>query len=50
MFLTGDIAAQVGTVALVPQIVDAVKIPVIAAGSITDVRGIAAAFALVVST
>jgi nitronate monooxygenase len=46
MFLTGDIAAQVGTVALVPQIVDAVKIPVIAAGGITDARGIAAAFAL----
>jgi nitronate monooxygenase len=32
--------------ALVPQIVDAVKIPVIAAGGIGDARGIAAAFAL----
>jgi nitronate monooxygenase len=46
MFLTGDLAAQVGTLALVPQIVDAVKIPVIAAGGIADARGIAAAFAL----
>ncbi len=36
----------VGTVALVPQIVDAVKLPVIAAGGIGDGRGIAAAFAL----
>ena len=41
-----DIASQVGTFALVPQIVDAVKVPVIAAGAITDARGIAAAFAL----
>ena len=46
MFLTDDLAAQVGTLALVPQIVDAVKVPVIAAGGITDARGIAAAFAL----
>jgi len=46
MFLTGDIAAQVGTLALVPQIVDAIDVPVIAAGGITDARGIAAAFAL----
>jgi nitronate monooxygenase len=46
MFLTDDLAAQVGTFALVPQIVDAVKVPVIAAGGITDARGIAAAFAL----
>lgn len=36
----------VGTMALVPQIVDAVKLPVIAAGGIADGRGIAAAFAL----
>jgi nitronate monooxygenase len=46
MFLTEDVSAQVGTMALVPQIVDAVKVPVIAAGGIADGRGIAAAFAL----
>jgi nitronate monooxygenase len=46
MFLSDDLAAQVGTFALVPQVVDAVKVPVIAAGGITDARGIAAAFTL----
>ena len=46
MFLTEDVAAQIGTFALVPQIVDAVRLPVIAAGGIADGRGIAAAFAL----
>lgn len=46
MFLNADIAAQPGTMALVPQIVDAVKVPVIASGGIADARGIAAAFAL----
>jgi nitronate monooxygenase len=39
-------AAMVGTIALVPQIVDAVKVPVIASGGIMDGRGIAAALAL----
>jgi nitronate monooxygenase len=39
-------AGMVGTMALVPQIVDAVHLPVIAAGGIADGRGIAAAFAL----
>lgn len=46
MFLSHDIAPQVGTMALVPQVVDAVKVPVIAAGGIADGRGIAAALAL----
>lgn len=46
IFLTDDLSTQVGTFALVPQIVDAVKLPVIAAGGIADARGIAAAFAL----
>ncbi len=39
-------SSQPGTLALVPQIVDAVKVPVVAAGGIADGRGIAAAFAL----
>ncbi len=46
MFLTDNLAAQIGTFALVPQIADAVKVPVIATGGITDARGIAAALAL----
>ena len=46
MFLTDDIAQQPGTFALVPQVVDAVRVLVIAAGGIADGRGIAAAFAL----
>jgi nitronate monooxygenase len=46
MFLTDDIARQAGTMALVPQVVDAVKVPVIAAGGIGDGRGIIAALAL----
>src|SRR5689334_20232395 len=41
-----DMARQVGTFALVPQVADAVKVPVIAAGGIADSRGIVAAFAL----
>jgi nitronate monooxygenase len=46
MFLSDDLSSQVGTLALVPQIVDAVKAPVIAAGGISDARGVAAAFML----
>ncbi len=46
MFLGNDIATQVGTLALVPQIVDAVDVRVIASGGIGDARGIAAAFML----
>jgi nitronate monooxygenase len=46
MFLTEDIATQVGSFALIPQIVDAVRLPVIAAGAIGDARGIVAAMAL----
>jgi nitronate monooxygenase len=45
-FLTDDMTRQVGTFALVPQVVDAVKTPVIAAGAIADARGIVAALAL----
>jgi nitronate monooxygenase len=46
LFLSDDISTQPGTFALVPQVVDAVNVPVIAAGAIADARGIAAAFAL----
>jgi len=46
MFLTDDLTRQIGTFALVPQIVRAVRIPVIAAGGIADSGGIAAAMAL----
>jgi len=46
MFLTPDISTQVGTFALVPQVVAAVRVPVIAAGGIADAHGVAAALAL----
>ncbi|HUE46809.1 MAG TPA: nitronate monooxygenase [Aestuariivirgaceae bacterium] len=46
MFLSDDVASQPGTMALVPQVVDAVTVPVIAAGGIADGRGIVAALAL----
>lgn len=39
-------SGHVGTLSLVPQVVDAVNVPVIAAGGIADGRGIAAALAL----
>jgi nitronate monooxygenase len=45
-FLSKDISTQVGTFALLPQVVRAVKVPVIAAGGIADAKGIKAAMAL----
>lgn len=46
MFLARELASQMGTMALVPQIVDAIGLPVIASGGIGDRRGIEAAFHL----
>jgi nitronate monooxygenase len=46
MFLTDDLTTQVGTFSLLPQVVRAVKLPVIAAGGIVDAQGVAAALAL----
>ncbi len=43
MFLTDDLTTQLGTLALVPQIVAAVGVPVIAAGGIADVSAVSAA-------
>lgn len=45
-FLGNFDSAMIGTLALTPQIVDAVSVPVIAAGGIMDGRGIAAALCL----
>jgi nitronate monooxygenase len=45
-FLDMEIETQLGTLALVPQVVNAVRVPVIAAGGIGDARGIAAALTL----
>ena len=46
IFLSDDLTTQIGTMALLPQILQAVKLPVIAAGGIADARGVAAAMAL----
>ena len=46
IFLSDDLTTQVGTFALLPQIVHAVKLPVIAAGGIADARGVTAVMAL----
>ncbi|WP_339458845.1 NAD(P)H-dependent flavin oxidoreductase [Pseudomonas sp. EA_105y_Pfl2_R69] len=46
MFLTDQLSSQLGTFALLPQIVQAVQLPVIAAGGIADARGVRAAMAL----
>ena len=46
MFLTDDLTTQLGTFALVPQVVRAVRVPVVAAGGIADAAGVRAALAL----
>lgn len=46
VFLSESIDTQVGTFALVPQVADAVRVPVVAAGGIADERTVRAAFAL----
>lgn len=46
MFLTDDVTTQIGTFALLRQMVQAVKIPVIAAGGIADAKGVVAAMVL----
>lgn len=46
MFLTDQLTTQMGTFALLPQIVAAVDVPVIAAGGIADAAGVRAALAL----
>lgn len=46
IFLSEDLSTQVGAIALLPQMVRALKLPVIAAGGIADAKGVAAAMAL----
>ncbi|SEL58850.1 NAD(P)H-dependent flavin oxidoreductase [Halomonas daqiaonensis] len=46
LFLTEDLTTQMGTLALLPQIREAVDVPVIAAGGIAEARGMTAALAL----
>ena len=46
IFLSEDLSTQVGTFALLPQMVRRVKLPVIAAGGIADAKGVSAAMAL----
>jgi len=46
MFLSDNVTTQLGTMALLPQMVAAVKVPVIAAGGVVDAQTIAAAMAL----
>ena len=46
LFLSDDLSAQLGTFALLPQVVAAVDVPVVAAGGIADAAGVRAALAL----
>jgi nitronate monooxygenase len=46
IFLSDDLTTQAGTLALLPQVVKAVGVPVIAAGGIADASGVAAALLL----
>ena len=46
MFLTDDLTTQIGTFALLPQVLRAVRVPVVAAGGIADAQGVAAALKL----
>lgn len=46
MFLSDELSGQMGTFALLPQVVAAVRVPVIAAGGIADAQGVQAALAL----
>jgi nitronate monooxygenase len=46
MFLSDDVGTQVGLFALLPQVADALTVPVIASGGIADARAMVAAFAL----
>ena len=46
MFLSDDVSTQLGTLALLPQILRAVKVPVIAAGGVADAAGVAAMLSL----
>jgi nitronate monooxygenase len=46
MFLSDELSTQIGTFALLPQVRQAVRVPVIAAGGIADAQGVAAAMAL----
>ena len=45
-FLDDDLTRQLGLMALLPQVVDAVTVPVVATGGIADARGVRAAMAL----
>jgi nitronate monooxygenase len=45
-FLGGSVAEQMGTFALLPQIVNAVRVPVVAAGGVVDAATVSSAFSL----